>query len=516
VDPGEKSVTRSAVSFDGLRLKGSDMKEKIESHFKGNYKAFYEKYLTEVKKIGGDEFQSLCPFHEDSNPSLNFNDQKGTYFCHGCGKKGDIFHFYAKLNGLDTRRDFPKILKGIAADFGIAGEQKKSRIVKTYDYLNAEGKLHSQTVRMEPKSFWQRRPNGNGGWITKDVWKDVKPILYNLPDVGRAKEVIVVEGEKDVDTLAGMGFVATSSPMGAKKWRDEYNDALKRKDVVLLPDNDTEGRKHMAQVGAALNGIAKSLKWIDLPDLPSKGDVTNWFEKIGDKIEAGERLAVMIDNAGPYEPPKKKTLEDVILTTQDFSAIQLKEKREFLDPWLKENSINLISGWRGSGKTWKALSILEAVADEKTFGPWKCKSSVPCLFLDGEMPQEDIQERIKGLRLDKSMKNPLYIYSDAQANQYGLPRAHLAKESWRTKMKSLLIARHVKLWVIDNLASLASGLDENSRKDWDPINQWLLELRFAGIATIMLHHTNKDGGQRGTSAREDNLDISPTTLLSAL
>jgi len=61
---------------------------------------------------------------------------------------------------------------------------------------------------------------------------------------------------------------------------------------------------------------------------------------------------------------------------------------------------------------------------------------------------------------------------------------------------------------VDNLASLASGLDENSKQDWDPINSWLLELRFSGVSTIMLHHTNKSGGQRGTSAREDNLDVS--------
>ena len=67
--------------------------------------------------------------------------------------------------------------------------------------------------------------------------------------------------------------------------------------------------------------------------------------------------------------------------------------------------------------------------------------------------------------------------------------------------------RFAATWTV-NLASLASGLDENSKKDWDPINSWLLELRFAGISTMMLHHVNKDGGQRGTSAREDNLDIS--------
>jgi hypothetical protein len=73
-------------------------------------------------------------------------------------------------------------------------------------------------------------------------------------------------------------------------------------------------------------------------------------------------------------------------------------------------------------------------------------------------------------------------------------------------MKSILLTKHVKLWVMDNLASLAPGIDENVKKDWDPINAWLLELRFAGIATIMLHHTNKEGDQRGTSAREDNID----------
>jgi hypothetical protein len=64
------------------------------------------------------------------------------------------------------------------------------------------------------------------------------------------------------------------------------------------------------------------------------------------------------------------------------------------------------------------------------------------------------------------------------------------------------------LLCIDNLASLASGINENKKHEYDPINQWLLDLRFAGISTIILHHESKEGKQRGTSAREDNLDIS--------
>lgn len=227
-----------------------------------------------------------------------------------------------------------------------------------------------------------------------------------------------------------------------------------------------------------------------------------------EELTAGdeERLAIVEEGAG--RDKKEVALDDIILSAGDFYKLDVPEQQELLFPWLKMDSINLISGWRGCGKTWFALGILDAVTKGTKFGPWECKKSVPCLFLDGEMTITDDHERIKNLRLNSDRESPLYFYSDAYANQLGLPRAYLANEAWRKNMKEILITRHVKLWVVDNLASLASGIDENKKQDWDPINSWLLELRFAGISTIMLHHMNKDGRQRGTSAREDNLDIS--------
>jgi len=237
--------------------------------------------------------------------------------------------------------------------------------------------------------------------------------------------------------------------------------------------------------------------------LPSKGDVSDFIAKFDDKEEAAYELAMLIDKAGPYDPPKKATLEDVILQAKDFTALELPPKKKLLNPWLTEQSITLISGWRGTGKTWLALSILDAVSKGVSFGPWEAETSVPCLFLDGEMPAQDIMERAKDLGIDS-----VYIYSDAYANSLGLPRANLLSDTWRNTMKRILTTRGIKLWIIDNIGSLAGGSDENIKKDWDPVNSWLLDLRFAGIATIMLHHTNKEGGQRGTSAREDNIDNS--------
>jgi DNA primase len=247
------------------------VKETIQNYFKGNYRTFYNKYLPEVKKAGGDEYKAHCPFpnHEDKNASFNFNNQTGQYYCHGCNKKGDAIHFYAKLNNLDTKRDFRKILRGIINDFGIPWQEQKAHIEKTYNYTDAEGQLLYQVVRMNPKDFRQRRPGNNGNWI----WnlKEIDPVLYQLPKVLAAKEILIVEGEKDADNLTNLGLIATTCPMGAKKWRPEYNEPLKGKDIVLMPDNDLEGKEHMAQVAISLNGQAKSLKLIELPDLPSKG-----------------------------------------------------------------------------------------------------------------------------------------------------------------------------------------------------------------------------------------------------
>lgn len=483
------------------------MKEKIVNHFNGNYQLFYKKFIPEVKQIGGNEYKTRCPFpnHEDKNASFCFNNSNGRYYCHGCDKKGDIFHFYGKINSLSTRHDFRKILRGIADDFGIAWEKQKSKLVKTYDYTDADGKLLFQVCRMEPKDFRQRQPNGKG-W----QWnlKGIEPVLYRLPEVIAAPEVVIVEGEKDADNVCLIGLCATTSPMGAKKWKDEYSEVLKGKHIVLIPDSDNEGREHTARVGASLNGHAASLKLLELPGLPSKGDVSDFLSTFTDKEEAAEKLSILIENAPPYEPPKKLTHEDVIIDVSQFSHLEIPERAEYLFPWLKESSINLVSGWRGCGKTWFALGIVDAVSRGASFGSWECKEPVPCLFVDGEMAPGDIKERIEALKLDSDRRCPLYIYSDAYASQQGIPRAHLTSEKWRTIMKRILNTWKVKLWVIDNIASLASGLDENAKKDWDPINQWLLELRFAGISTMMLHHVNKDGGQRGTSAREDNLDIS--------
>src|SRR5207247_1806261 len=152
------------------------------------------------------------------------------------------------------------------------------RIAATYDYRHADGQLAFQVVRMQPKGFRQRRPDGNGGWI----WnlKNVDRILYKLPELlhSNGEIVFVPEGERDVDRLRNLGLVATCNAGGAGKWRSEYGVHLKGRRVVVLPDNDDVGRQHAKQVTDSIAGVASDVRVLELPDLRKHGDVSDWLD----------------------------------------------------------------------------------------------------------------------------------------------------------------------------------------------------------------------------------------------
>ena len=127
--------------------------------------------------------------------------------------------------------------------------KKETNIEQTYDYQNEKGKLLFQVVRYSSKEFSQRQPDHPKGWI----WNlnGIQPVLYRLPELIRSTEpILIVEGEKDVESLRKWGLTATTNPMGAGKWKKEYDKYLLNKEVILIPDNDSPGFQHCQQVGA--------------------------------------------------------------------------------------------------------------------------------------------------------------------------------------------------------------------------------------------------------------------------
>jgi hypothetical protein len=175
----------------------------------------------------------------------------------------------------------------------------KRRQVATFDYCDEAGALIFQVVRLEPKNFRQRQPDGTGGWKWKV--KGVRQVPYRLPQLLAASPeqiVFIPEGEMKVERLEGLGQLATCNAGGAGKWKAGFAQYFAGKRVVILPDNDRAGRDHAAMVAANLVPTAASVKMLVLPGLAEKGDIINWLDQ-GSTIAELYRLA---DVAPLFQP----------------------------------------------------------------------------------------------------------------------------------------------------------------------------------------------------------------------
>lgn len=176
-----------------------------------------------------------------------------------------------------------------------------------YDYRDEHGALLFQVVRKYPKRFVQRRPKPGGGWDWQT--SGVQRVLYRLMDVLKAPPtatIYIVEGEKDVESLRGLGLIATCNPMGAGKWHfieEGARPALAGRHVVIIPDNDETGHKHAAQVEQSLTGYASSIRKLVLPG-PGK-DASDWIAAGGTRAQL-EQLVGTVEAVEVEQQPEDR------------------------------------------------------------------------------------------------------------------------------------------------------------------------------------------------------------------
>jgi hypothetical protein len=164
-----------------------------------------------------------------------------------------------------------------------AGEQSRGSPVTRYIYKDAHGKFYMRVTRTSRKNFptahWH-----DGKWV--NGWP-ATVIPYRLPELiatPASEPVWITEGEKDADNVADLGLIATSNPGGAKQWQPELAQWFKGKQLVyILEDNDADGHKHTSKILAALRGIVPEIVTVSFPELPEKGDVSDWLDVGGNR-----------------------------------------------------------------------------------------------------------------------------------------------------------------------------------------------------------------------------------------
>jgi hypothetical protein len=471
--------------------------------------------LNGVEKYGKGH-RALCPCHNDHKPSLfvtEVSDGRILMNCRAGCKTTDIL---AKL-GFTMADLFPD-----------ASEGTNKTIEETYDYQNKDGNLLFQVIRYKPKDFRARRPDGNGGWIWSK--EGITPVLYHLPDVSRAVNsgttIYLPEGEKDCDNLWDVGLIATTAPFGASShWLSEYTDTLSgAKQVVVLPDNDEPGRKHVEDIVQKLHGKVESLKVVELPGLNIGGDITDWL-KDGHTPDDLRQIVETTPERNPSIPqpihkgdgwidgnlegnnrtrpspltPSLGTLR--FISAQEAVEIDSHGLEPLWPPFLYPQSIHILNSVAGVGKTTLCYNLAICGAKGESFANISFKKPLNIIYADLETSQALRATKLKLLSED-----------DQPGNLWFLSCLNFIDN--RDELEKFVKEKNIDLTIIDTINEAFSTKDEQDNAEANKQSSFLKNLRDeTGCSILLLAHIGK-GEQshkvystRGASARAASVDV---------
>jgi putative DNA primase/helicase len=326
--------------------------------------------LQRVSK-SGKGWRALCPAHDDHNPSLSvLLDQGG----------GVHFKCFAGCPDAAIREALGVATRSCSNDFRQHGHASlNGRLIEaSYPYVDEKGRLLFEVVRFRPKDFRQRQPDGRGGW----TWnlKGVRLVPFRLDKVAGADPslpVFIVEGEKDVLSLEANGLLATCNPGGAGKWRSQFAEYFRGRDIVILPDNDLPGESHSKQVAGLLSVVSRSIKIVQLPGLSPKGDVSDWFSGGGtaDNLLELCRSVAMTCSSKPNVAAAEETKAELESIIEDKGRTDLANARRFVAQFGDE--LVYVPAWKRwlswDGRRWADDHEIGArrLANEYARGLWQ-------------------------------------------------------------------------------------------------------------------------------------------------
>jgi archaellum biogenesis ATPase FlaH len=444
--------------------------------------------LKNVKRVTNG-WTASCPAHPDKHPSFSVLEQDdGNLYlkCH----KGCSFVQIVQTLGLNEGEQNSNVNK------------TQKRIVAEYDYVDENGEVIYQAIRYEPKNFNFRRPDSNGNWIYNI--QGVKRIPYKLPELLEAKvnelPVILCEGEADVNNvMEKLGFIATTTPQGANSWNNNYAEYFDGLDVIILPDNDISGLKYANDAALSLWGIAKSVKVIKLPNLPDKGDVSNWID-MGGTTEELKKLIVETNEWTPDENPKEATTANqdffIIKKANDciFEAKQKPVPKMLFGEFWFEDELSILFADSGTGKSLLAVQIADSITNGKRIKPFNLEiESQKVLYFDFELGARQFTNRY-AMNIDGYFQEE-YKFNDSLLRVTMNPDANLLNGSSFERMlfdalENAVTETDAKILIVDNITYLNSNNEK--AKEALPLMKHLKALKEKyNLSILALAHTPK-------------------------
>jgi putative DNA primase/helicase len=280
--------------------------------------------------------------------------------------------------------------------------------------------------------------------------------------------------------------------------------------IVIAADNDASGtgQAKAEEAARAIGGL------IALPESGSGGkDWNDVHRERGpqavQRALAHARAPAMVEAKGSAPMAPAAFAEDrapiVALEIGELLQRQFPPMEALLAPWLRKQYLAMVYSQRGVGKTHFGLGVAYAVASGGRFLKWQADKPRKVLYIDGEMPGAAIRDRLAAIIKSSEAEPPEGYFRIITPDVQNRSLPDLADLEGQAEIGELLA--DAELIVLDNLSTLMRSGVESEGESWLPMASWALARRKEGRAVLFIHHAGKNDTQRGTSRREDLLDV---------
>jgi DNA primase len=169
-----------------------------------------------LRKSGAQNFQGLCPFHQEKSPSFSVHATRQFFHCFGCGASGDVFAFVQKLENIS----FPEAVRLIAE------------------------KLHIPMPKVSYSSPEEARAGGMRGGLIDIHERACAFFLAQLrkPEAAHAREYLASRGlTPEQITEFRIGYAPDSGFLLRDALRSQYDEELLRESGLFSWKQKDEG-----------------------------------------------------------------------------------------------------------------------------------------------------------------------------------------------------------------------------------------------------------------------------------
>ncbi|KKS45250.1 MAG: primase protein [Microgenomates group bacterium GW2011_GWC2_45_8] len=199
----------------------------------------------------GKNLKARCPFHNEKTPSFFVSPDRGSFYCFGCGAKGDIFSFVEQMEGLDFKGALKLLAEraGVKLEYRNVGERDSRE--KIFQILEEAAKYFEANLKLndEAKTYLEKRGV-----------KEKTRIMFRLgfaPDEWRSLLTHLKSKKFSENDLAKAGLIKKGETGG------NYYDRFRNR--IIFPIADSAGRI-VGFSGRILKGKSDDAKYINSPE----------------------------------------------------------------------------------------------------------------------------------------------------------------------------------------------------------------------------------------------------------